>query len=171
MKRSMSDLCRKIVDLARQHGRFNPEAYLFVFQALQFAQEELPTVAGKQDGGEHPCGELPPGGEAPREDVAEAAKGAVPGGEEPDRHITGQQLCEAVRRLALRDFGYLAKTVLNSWGISRTGDIGDMVYHLIDCQLMKKTDTDRREDFDDVYEFDAGLCSNFRIALTELDGE
>ena len=35
----------------------------------------------------------------------------------PQKHVSGQELCEAIREYALLQYGYLAKTVLNSWGI------------------------------------------------------
>jgi len=73
-------------------------------------------------------------------------------GAEP-RHVTGQQLCEGLRELALQRWGLLAKTVLNQWNIRRTRDFGEMVYFLIGLGLMGKQGTDRLEDFDDVYDF------------------
>lgn len=74
-------------------------------------------------------------------------------GEEGEHHITGQQLCEAIRQYSLEQFGFMAMTVLNSWGVHCTGDFGEIVYNLIRIQHMKKSEHDRREDFNDVYEF------------------
>jgi uncharacterized repeat protein (TIGR04138 family) len=73
--------------------------------------------------------------------------------EEVERHLTGQQLCEAGRHLALEQYGLMAKCVLNNWGISSTSDIGEIVYNMIGADLMRKSPTDRREDFDDVFDF------------------
>ncbi|MFK7736794.1 MAG: Minf_1886 family protein [Pirellulaceae bacterium] len=78
----------------------------------------------------------------------------LPGeGEEGEHHITGQQLCEAIRQYALEQFGYMSKTVLNSWGVHATGDFGEIVYNLIKIKHMKKSDSDKREDFNDVFDF------------------
>ena len=74
-------------------------------------------------------------------------------GEEGEQHITGQQLCEAIRQYALNQFGFMSKTVLNTWGVHCTGDFGEIVYNLIRIKHMKKSESDRREDFDNVYEF------------------
>jgi uncharacterized repeat protein (TIGR04138 family) len=52
---------------------------------------------------------------------------------------------------------------LRNWGVSRTGDFGDIVYNLIDIGLMKKSDNDRREDFDDVYDFAEAFDRHFKI--------
>src|SRR5262249_34852883 len=82
-------------------------------------------------------------------------------------HLTGQQLCEAVRIYSLEQFGYMAKVVLNSWGIFSTSDVGEVVYNLIGIGKMKKSRRDRREDFDTVYEFEEVLQKGFRISVPE----
>ncbi len=74
-------------------------------------------------------------------------------GAEGEHHITGQQLCEAIRQYAVEQYGYMALTVLNNWGVHRTGDFGEIVYNLIRIKHMKKSESDRREDFDEVYDF------------------
>jgi uncharacterized repeat protein (TIGR04138 family) len=74
-------------------------------------------------------------------------------GSEGEQHITGQQLCEAIRQYALEQYGFMAKTVLNSWGVHSTSDFGEIVYNLIRIKHMKRSKSDRREDFDDCYDF------------------
>ena len=56
----------------------------------------------------------------------------------PQRHVSGQELCEAIRRYALEQYGYMAKTVLNSWGIHGTNDFGEIVFNLIRIGQMRK---------------------------------
>ena len=85
-------------------------------------------------------------------------------GEEGERHITGQQLCEAIRKYALEQYGFMAKTVLNSWGVFSTGDFGEIVYNLIRIKHMKRSDSDRREDFDDVYDFSSAFTPEFELS-------
>ena len=70
-----------------------------------------------------------------------------------ERHFTGQQLCESIRQYAINQFGYMAKVVLQNWNIDATSCFGDLVYNMIDVEIMKKSKSDRREDFDNVYEF------------------
>jgi uncharacterized repeat protein (TIGR04138 family) len=79
------------------------------------------------------------------------------------RHVTGQDLCHALRHLALDQYGYLAKLVLANWGIHKTGDFGEIVYNLIKIGKMSKSDNDRRADFDDVFEFDQAFVREFVI--------
>jgi uncharacterized repeat protein (TIGR04138 family) len=144
----MSDPRKAFLDLLRRDRRYRPEAYQFVWEALNFAHDEL-------DMGSPRVSELAVGHEAP------ASR------REPERHVTGPELCEAARQYALRQYGLLAKTVLNSWGITSTGDFGEIVFNLIRIGHMRKTRDDRREDFDDVYDFDAAIEQEFRITLPE----
>ena len=87
-----------------------------------------------------------------------------------ERHLTGQQLCEASRRYALEHYGLLAKTVLKSWGILGTHDLGEIVYNLIRVDLMKKSEQDRREDFDGVFDFEQGLDQAFEFSAPDEIG-
>lgn len=68
-------------------------------------------------------------------------------------HISGRELCEGIRDFALEQYGPMTKTVLGHWGISRTEDFGEIVFNMVDNWLLGKTDTDSREDFKNVYNF------------------
>lgn len=82
-------------------------------------------------------------------------------GEDP--HLTGQQLCEAIRLFAIDQFGYMSKTVLNNWGIHETRDFGEIVYNLIDIGLLRPSEKDEREHFADVYSFEKAFVEDFQI--------
>lgn len=69
------------------------------------------------------------------------------------RHVTGGELCLALRDLARERWGPLAHLVLEHWNIRRTRDFGEMVYLMITIELMGRQDSDRIEDFDNVYDF------------------
>lgn len=75
------------------------------------------------------------------------------GGEPDPRHVTGRQLCLALRDLAVERWGRLARTVLARWNVNATIDFGNMVYLLIENKFMRKTPEDSIEDFRDVYDF------------------
>ena len=79
------------------------------------------------------------------------------------RHVTGAELAHAVRELALERFGFMAKTVLHEWGLRRTADIGEIVFHLVGEGFMSKTESDRKSDFDNIYDFDAAFDQGYRI--------
>ncbi|HYD84035.1 MAG TPA: Minf_1886 family protein [Opitutus sp.] len=78
------------------------------------------------------------------------------------RHVSGPELLEGLRVYALDQFGPLAKTVLNSWGIRRCSDFGDIVFNLIEYNVFSKTDNGRREDFSDLYTFEDAFVKPFR---------
>ena len=144
----MRDTSQSIAALLRQDRRYKFEAYVFVFEALNYAHNVLEM-------GNPAESEPAPGGE-----------------EEPqkrgqERHVTGRELCHAVRRFALEQYGYMAKTVLQSWGIHATGDLGEIVFNLIRIGEMRKTRDDRREDFDNVYDFDVAFRQEFKITPPE----
>jgi uncharacterized repeat protein (TIGR04138 family) len=84
------------------------------------------------------------------------------------QHVTGQELCEALRRLALELWGPLAREVLRRWNINGTRDFGEMVYLMIDLELMGRQDSDDITDFDDVYDF-GDVFSGYGISLDNAE--
>jgi uncharacterized repeat protein (TIGR04138 family) len=73
------------------------------------------------------------------------------------RHITGRELAEGSRELALQRWGLMARTVLEFWGIRTTRDLGEIVFALDDCGVLVKRDDDCIEDFDAVFSFDVAF--------------
>ena len=86
---------------------------------------------------------------------------------ESQSHVTGAQVCQAMRDLAIERWGMLAKTVLAKWRIHATIDFGNMVYLLIEHSLMRKTPEDSVEDFRDVYDFDEAFGGTSEFELKE----
>lgn len=84
-----------------------------------------------------------------------------------ERHVSGQQLCEAARRYALQQYGFLATKVLATWGIRRTGDIGEIVFNMIEVGQMRKTRSDKREDFHEVYTFADAFARDLEFVAPE----
>lgn len=73
------------------------------------------------------------------------------------RHVSGRDLIYGISEYALDQFGPLTLTVFDHWGIRETRDFGEIVFNLVNDNLMSKTDDDRIEDFTDVFEFDVEL--------------
>ncbi|HRT28574.1 MAG TPA: hypothetical protein P5527_02165 [Kiritimatiellia bacterium] len=69
------------------------------------------------------------------------------------RHVTGQELLEGIKEFALDEFGPLAFTVFSEWGIHTTEDFGEIVFNLVDAGRLGKTESDSRDDFKRVYDF------------------
>src|SRR5712692_10311440 len=112
----------KLTEVVQRDPRYAYEAYQFVFEALQHTQKML--------------------GRMPREEER--------GEEKAQHHVSGPELLDGIRDLALKEFGLMARTVFRLWGIQSTGDFGEIVFNLVESNLMSKTDHDDRRDFQDV---------------------
>jgi uncharacterized repeat protein (TIGR04138 family) len=55
--------------------------------------------------------------------------------------------------------------VFKSWGVTKTGDFGEIVFNLIRVGQMRKTKHDRREHFEDVYDFGDAFRERFTFSL------
>ena len=129
---------QRIVDIIRHDPRYVYEAYEFVLDALNRTQKTLGRVpAGSSDD---------------------------PG---PEHHVSGRELLGGACTMARDEFGLLAKLVFHQWGIRRTDDIGEIVFNLIEGQLLCKTDADSRGDFQGAFDIDRALTDGFTIPLDE----
>ncbi len=128
--------------LARD-ARYPIQAYIFLFESLEFTKARKKRSLAK--------------GRARRGKPGDAS-----------RHVTGPELCEGVRDLALKQYGLLAMAVLGQWGIHNTSDLGNIVFNLIESGDLEKTDRDSRDDFDDVFEFEAALRRDYIVALDDV---
>ena len=78
-------------------------------------------------------------------------------------HVTGQTLCEGLKKLAVEKWGRLAVLVLNSWNIKTTRGFGEIVYLMIKNKWMSAQPTDSIDDFNDVYDFKAVFKDQFKF--------
>ena len=83
------------------------------------------------------------------------------------RHVSGKELSEAARDLALDLYGRLALTILASWGVRSSTDLGNIVYNLIESGDLERSDEDQRSDFDDVFDFETVLYRDYVIPIEE----
>jgi len=90
-------------------------------------------------------------------------EGAVKKTTAKPRHVSGQALCDGLRKLAVEKWGRLAMLVLNSWGIKTTRDLGEIVYLMIRNKWISATATDSVEDFNDVYDFKTVFKDQFQF--------
>ena len=70
------------------------------------------------------------------------------------RHISGEELAEGCRDLALQRWGLMARTVLEYWGICSTRDLGEIVFALVELGVLVKQDDDNIESFEEVFDFE-----------------
>ena len=134
----MSDESSVIEELVARDDRYETDAYHFVRDALAFAADSLELSNQYRHESE----------------IHQSAE---------EHHLTGQQLCEAIREFAMNQFGYMARIVLKNWGIDSTSAFGDIVYNMIGAGLMKKSAQDKRSHFDNVYEFEVAFDQQFEI--------
>ena len=70
------------------------------------------------------------------------------------KQANAKEFSEGFRLYAINKFGCLAKTVLNEWGIKTTDDIGNIVFNLVEYNLMGREENDKIENFRNLYDFD-----------------
>src|SRR5580700_9194056 len=81
--------------------------------------------------------------------------------QEKVRHVTGQELLDGIRQFALKEFGPMAATVLEEWGITSCPDFGEIVFNMVDVGLLARTEKDHREDFQNGYDFTTAFRKPF----------
>jgi uncharacterized repeat protein (TIGR04138 family) len=104
------DPAHPLAQLLQRDHRYKLDAYLFVLESLAFGQENLGM------GAEPPAEELESAGGQPEQGVRGKGRGR-PRRRQAERHVSGQELCEAARQYALQQYGFLAPTVLGTWGV------------------------------------------------------
>ncbi len=96
-----------------------------------------------------------------REALGHAQDRFAGGRPEAERHVTPRQLLEGIRNFALTEYGPMTRSLLREWGVNRSEDFGEIVFNLIELQFLRKTDSDRREDFAGGYDFDEAFRDPF----------
>jgi uncharacterized repeat protein (TIGR04138 family) len=83
-------------------------------------------------------------------------------GKLPDRrHVTGAELTHACREFAQEQFGLMARSVLEHWGVRGTEDFGRIVYSLVEVGVLVTQAGDKVEDFHGVYSFDQAFDESY----------
>ena len=117
---------QSVVTILKRDNRFDPHAYFFLKDALDFTLKRIAEDNGGQE-----------------------------------RHVSGPELLRGFRDCALDQFGPMASTLMSEWGVRKCQDVGDMVFHLIEEQVFGKQETDQREDFSEIFDFDEALTTPF----------
>lgn len=117
---------QSVVSILKRDKRFDPHAYFFLKDALDFTLKRIAESNGGQA-----------------------------------RHVSGPELLEGCRDYALEQFGPMASTLMTEWSIRKCQDVGDMVFNLIEEQIFGKQDSDKKEDFSEVFDFEASLIVPF----------
>lgn len=83
------------------------------------------------------------------------------------KHIKGEELLQGMRDLLLEKYGPMAMTVLQHWGIKSTEDFGNIVFNLVENQVLSKTEDDNIEEFRNGYNFQEVFDSGYRKQLAK----
>ena len=118
--------------------KYHTDAYRFVDSALRFTQKRLNRQSNGND-------EL----------------------DDESAHISGPELLDGVRELALQEFGLMTIPVFRHWGVRSTDDFGRIVFDFIERGAMRKAEQDQVTDFFAVYDFEEVFDRDFRIDLSE----
>lgn len=178
ISKMVDEPAKTFADLVKHVGRYPEEAFIFVREALSYAADHvhgpeaeahraLQHYLTKHDldwddlVAQYHAGQLP-------EPVVEAID-AAGGCDKVNRHVSGRELCWALRDYALKQWGILARVVLESWNIQCTADFGHIVFAFIDFDMMRRQDQDSMEDFTDVYSFEEAFDEPFRAGLHDGD--
>jgi len=79
-----------------------------------------------------------------------------------ENHVSVAQLLDGIRSYALQEYGPMAMTVLNSWGVMKCEDFGDIVFKMVEHRLLSTTEQDTREEFRKGYEFHDAFVVPFK---------
>ncbi len=77
-------------------------------------------------------------------------------------HVSGSELLEGIREYALEQYGPMTLTLFTHWGVKRPEDFGEIVFNLVEYNVFGKTESDRREDFAGVYDFEEVFAKPYR---------
>ncbi|MEG1552826.1 MAG: hypothetical protein RR982_02260 [Kiritimatiellia bacterium] len=77
-------------------------------------------------------------------------------------HVNGKQLAEGFRDYMLAEYGPFASGILETMRIRSTEDIGTIVYLLISVGVFGKTESDSRDDFHAVYDFNETFVTPYK---------
>lgn len=91
-------------------------------------------------------------------------RGTPQGPEDEVAHISGRELLDGIRELALEQFGLLTLHVFHHWGVNSTADFGRIVFELVERGEMRKTERDQLSDFFDVYDFEDVFDRKYRVS-------
>jgi uncharacterized repeat protein (TIGR04138 family) len=120
--------------IVQKDSRYHRDAYGFVREALEYTQK----LVQKTERDER---------------------------KQPSRqHVSGQELLEGIRACALEQFGPMALTLFEEWGVRRCEDFGEIVFNLVESGQLGKTENDSREDFKGGYSFEEAFRKPFQPA-------
>ncbi len=84
-----------------------------------------------------------------------------------NHHVTGRELLEGFRQYAIQEFGPMAGEILRSWGLADSTAVGNVVFNLVNRQLLGKSENDTITDFKDGFDFEKAFAEPFKSDVSE----
>ncbi|MFH1775993.1 MAG: Minf_1886 family protein [Candidatus Omnitrophota bacterium] len=78
-------------------------------------------------------------------------------------HLSGEELLEGIKEYAINQYGKMARTVFEHWGVKETQDFGNIVFTMVDNELLGKTEQDSIDDFKNRYNFKEVFEDKFNL--------
>lgn len=85
-----------------------------------------------------------------------------------DRHVGGRELLIGIKEYAADQFGPMAELVFERWGVRAPADFGEIVFNLIDAELLSRRPSDSRLDFVDGVDFHQVFAEKHRQSLDRI---
>ena len=87
----------------------------------------------------------------------------VLGGDNCDRHMTGEDILDEFREMTLDQFGPLSYRVLVEWGVKSTEDVGEMIFNLAESHRIGKDEGDTAESFAGGFNFEEAFLGPYAV--------
>ncbi|MBO6102365.1 MAG: hypothetical protein J6P03_03820 [Opitutales bacterium] len=127
---SKRDFQKAVEAILNDDKRYAVGAYVFVRMALDYTVKNIDKIRAESGG----------------------AKRA-------GSHVSAAELLEGIRIFGLETFGQMMSVLLETWGVKKCSDFGEIVFNLIKVGELSKTDDDKIEDFTEAYDFrEAFVC-------------
>lgn len=85
-----------------------------------------------------------------------------------ERHVGGRELMFGIRQYAAEQYGPMADVVFERWGVGTASDFGEIVWNLVDAELLSRRATDSRLDFVDGVDFRDEFAQKHRESLDRI---
>lgn len=85
-----------------------------------------------------------------------------------ERHVGGRELLGGIKDYAAQQFGPMAPLVFDRWGVRKPSDFGEIVFNLIDAELLSRRPSDSRLDFVDGSDFRETFAQKYRESLDRI---
>ncbi|MBF0477849.1 MAG: hypothetical protein HQL26_00035 [Candidatus Omnitrophica bacterium] len=83
------------------------------------------------------------------------------------KHVTSEELLRGIKDFSIESFGPLAKTVFNHWGVKETADFGNIVFNMVNNNVLSKTEQDDIDQFKNRFDFEKVFGRDYRESLNQ----